>query len=409
MDRPIDNSLKKKKQKILFLATAIGSLLLIILTLIVYPANVITIEKHSLSIAEVNNKEFSEYIRVNGIIEPAVSVSIVSIENGRIENIYAEEGDILKKGDKIMTLRNEEINMSFTDEASSYAFLTNELNNQLIEVKQQEISDKQDLLNLDNDISEKKRKLDKTKILFEKGGISEDEYLTLNNSYETALKNRELKKEKMFLDAELRKNNRTRIELNMRIIKQQLENLNIKATADGQLSDFNVNLGETVNKGSSIGRINILDSYKVTSNIDEYYIDKIKINQTGLFEKNSNKYELRVSKIYSQVVNGQFKTEFEFTSGIPDNIKFGQNYNISLQLSQVGNAIQIPRGSFFQSTGGQWIYVLSKDERSASKRAIKIGRQNPLNYEITEGLIVGEKVIVSGYEPAKNKEKIKIK
>lgn len=409
MDRPIDNSKKKRKNAILISTAVLVVMISIALFLILFPAGTISVNKEKLTTSIVTNNDFREYIRINGNIETAVSISILALESGRIESIYVEEGDVLKKGEIILTLKNEEINMSFTDEASSYTFLTNELNNQLIEVKQQEITDKQDLLNLDNDISEKKRKLEKTEILFNKGGVSEDEYLTLKNSYETAIKNRELKKEKMVLDAELRKNKKVKIELEMKIIKQRLENLNIKAPADGQLSDFNLNLGEAVSKGSSIGKINILDNYKVTSNIDEYYIDKIKVNQTGIFENNNSKYELRVSKIYSQVVEGMFKTEFCFKSEIPQNIKSGQNYNISLQLGQEGKALQIPKGSFFQTTGGNWIYVLGKNKKTAEKRKIKIGRQNPLNYEIIEGLENGEEVIVSGYELTKNKEKIKIK
>jgi len=297
--------------------------------------------------------------------------------------------------------------MSFTDKASSYAFLTNELNNQLIAVKQQEISDKQELLAIDNDISEKKRKLEKTTRLFAKGGVSEEEYLSLKNSYETAVKNRELKEQKMALDSELRANKRAQIELNMKMIKQQLDNLNVKAPVDGQLANFDPEIGQSVSKGQSLGQINVLTSYKITANIDEHYIDRVKSGLEATFERQTEKYSLEVSKVYPQVNEGQFRLDLKFKSKLPQNIRSGQSYNISLQLGETEEAVQIARGGFFQSTGGQWVYVLSYDETFAVKRNIRIGKQNPQYYEVLEGLKPGEKIITSSYETFGDNDKIR--
>lgn len=407
MDKPItDNRLIKPKH----LRIAIPTLLVLSLILFVIfrnPESTYRTEKDKTTIEKVFKGAFQDFIRVNGSVEPISVVTLEALESGRIERIIIEEGTMVKKGDVILTLGNENLNMSFTDKASSYAFLTNELNNQLIAVKQQEISDKQELLTIDNDISEKKRKLEKTTRLYTKGGVSEEEYLSLKNSYETSVKNRVLKEQKMALDSELRANKRTQIELNMMMIKQQLDNLNVKAPVDGQLANFNPEIGQSVSKGQSLGQVNVLTSFKITASIDEFYIDRIKSGLEATFERQSVKYSLEVSKVYPQVNASQFRVDLKLTSALPENIRSGQNYNLSVQLGETEEAIQIARGGFFQSTGGQWIYVLSPDETYAVKRNIKLGKQNPQYYEVIEGLKPGEKVITSGYETFGNNDKIK--
>jgi len=379
---------------------------LILLVIFHNPISTYRTDKDKTTIEQVFKGPFQDFIRINGNVEPISIVSLEALESGRVEKILIEEGSMVKKGAVILTLRNENLNMSFTDKAASYAFLTNELNNQLIEVKQQEISDKQELLTLDNDTSEKQRKLEKTSRLFAKGGVSEEEYLSLKNSYETAVKNRELKEQKMALDAELRANKRTQIELNMKMIRQQLDNLNVKAPVDGQLADFIPEIGQSVSKGESLGKINVLTSFKITATIDEHYIDRVKSKLTATFENQSKQYNLEVSKVYPQVKKGQFRVDFKFKSNLPQNIRAGQSYTISLQLGETEEAVQIARGGFFQSTGGQWVYVLSSDEKFAVKRTIRIGKQNPQYYEVLEGLKPGEKIITSSYEIFGDNDKI---
>jgi len=262
---------------------------------------------------------------------------------------------------------------------------------------------------LDNDIIDKQRKYEKTSRLFAKGGVSEEEYLVLKNSYETAVKSRTLKQQKMVLDGELRNNKRSQIELKMLMVKQQLENLNVKAPVSGQLGTLDVEIGKSITKGQQIGKINVLTSYKISALIDEHYIDRIRKGLIADFERETDTFKLEVIKVYPQVNNGQFKVDFHFTSTLPENIRTGQSYNISLQLGETQQAVQVARGGFFQSTGGQWAFVLSPDESYAIKRNIKIGKQNPQNYEILEGLAPGEKIIASSYDNFGNNEKITLK
>ncbi len=409
MDKKIEDKrwIKPKHLKIILPAIA----LIIVVLLIVFRDTTSTfkVEKDKITIDKVFKGPFMDFIRVTGVVEPISIVSLEALEEGRVEKILIEEGSLVKKGDLILTLRNENLNMSFTDGKSSYAYLTNEMNNQLIEVKQQEIANKQELLALDNDIIDKQRKLDKTSRLYAKGGVSEEEYLVLKSSYETALKNRTLKQQKMVLDGQLRDNKRSQIELKMLMVKQQLENMNVKAPVSGQLGTLDVEIGKSITKGQQIGKINVLTSYKISALIDEHYIDRIRKGLTADFERETDTFRLEVIKVYPQVNNGQFKVDFRFTSVLPKNIRTGQSYNISLQLGETQQAVQVPRGGFFQSSGGQWVFVLSSDGSYALKRTIKIGKQNPQNYEVLEGLTPGEKIITSSYDIFGNNDKITFK
>lgn len=409
MDKTINDNRLIKPKHLRILIPVLLVLALVLFVIFRNPTSTYRTEKAKTTIEQVFKGPFKDYIRVTGNVEPISIVSLEALEAGRVEKLMVEDGSMVKQGEVILTLRNENLNMSFTDKASSYAFLTNELNNQLISVKQQEITDKQDLLTLDNDISEKKRKLEKTARLFAKEGVSEEEYLSLKNSYETAVKYRELKEKKMALDAEFRTNQRTQIELNMKMIKQQLDNLNVKAPVEGQLSNFSPEIGQSVSKGQSLGQINVLTSYKISANIDEHYIDRVKSGLAATFERQTEQFSLQVTKVYPQVVQGQFKVEFKFNSTLPKNIRSGQSYNISLQLGETEQAIQVARGGFFQSTGGQWVYVLSADGTHALKRNIRIGKQNPQYYEILEGLKPGEKIINSSYDTFGGNDKISFK
>jgi HlyD family secretion protein len=406
MDKEIiDNRrIKPKHLKIILPSVA----LLIVFLIIVFrdPTTVYKIEKDKITIDSVFKGPFLDFIHITGQVEPISIVSLEALEEGRVEKILIEEGNPVKKGDAILTLRNENLNMSFTDGKSSYAYLTNEMNNQLIEVKQQEIANKQELLNLDNDILDKQRKLEKTSRLYAKGGVSEEEYLVLKNSYETAVRNRALKLQKMQLDSELRNNKRNQIELKMKMVQQQLENLNVKSPVTGQLGTLDIEIGKSVVKGQPLGKINVLTSYKITALIDEHYIDRVRKDLQADIVRETDTFRLTVAKVYPQVNNGQFKVDLRFVSALPENIRAGQSYNISLQLGETEQAIQLPRGGFFQSTGGQWVFVLAPDESFAVKRNIRIGKQNPQNYEVLEGLRPGEKIITSNYDIFGNNEKI---
>ena len=199
------------------------------------------------------------------------------------------------------------------------------------------------------------------------------------------------------------------MEKNMELIYQRQDNLNVRAPVDGQLGFLNAELGQSVGPGYRIGQMNVLTSFKIRAEIDEHYIDRVRNGLNAYFERQADTFALVLRKVYPEVINGTFKVDLDFYSTMPENIRTGQSYHISLQLGETEQALQIARGGFFQSTGGQWVYVLSPDGQSALRRSIRIGKQNPRNYEVLEGLDPGEKVITSGYDAFGKNEKLVFK
>lgn len=186
------------------------------------------------------------------------------------------------------------------------------------------------------------------------------------------------------------------MEQNLTVVRQRLDKLNIQAPVDGQLGSLNIETGQLISRGERIGQIHVLDDYKISAEIDEHYIDRVRHNLSATFERQNISYELVLTRIYPEVRNGRFQVDFRFTGDKPENLRTGQTYRISLELGQSQESVLIPRGGFFQSTGGQWVFVLSGN--TAVKRNIRIGRQNPQYYEALEGLEPGEKVIISSYD-----------
>jgi HlyD family secretion protein len=234
---------------------------------------------------------------------------------------------------------------------------------------------------------------------------SKEEYLQAREDYEFAVNSRTLvmerqKQDSIYRGIQIRQMEESlhNMRENLLLVRQRIDNLNVKAPVDGQLGSLDVEIGQSVSAGSRMGQISVLSDYKIEALIDEHYIDKVKAGLSATFERQDKNFALRVRKVYPEVRDKQFKTDFIFAGLRPDNIRAGQTYYINLQLGQPTEAIMVPRGSFYQTTGGQWIFVVSKDGKTATRRNITIGRQNPLYYEVTAGLQPGEKVITSGYE-----------
>jgi HlyD family secretion protein len=196
---------------------------------------------------------------------------------------------------------------------------------------------------------------------------------------------------------------------NLRMVRERLENLNVKAPEDGQLGSLDVEIGQSINRGQRIGQLHILDNFKVVAEVDEHYIDRVKRDLAASFERQDKQFAIDVKKVYPEVRDGRFKVDLTFRSETPENLRTGQTYHIKLELGEPVNAILLPRGGFFQSTGGQWIFVVDPTGKFAVKRNIQIGRQNPLYYEVLEGLEPGENVITSGYEIFGTNDRIELK
>jgi HlyD family secretion protein len=413
MDRIIEDTrvIKPKHYKYI-----IGGVIFIgIVLLILFRSNTSTfrVEKDRLTIEPVFKGSFQDYIRIIGIVEPISTVYLDAVEGGMVEEILIEEGTMVNKGDVILRLSNTNLNLSILDSEAQLAEKANFLRETELNMQQQKLDLQRDLLKLDYDLMQKKRAYERNKLLFTDELISREEYLLSEEEYRMTLRMRELTIERQRQDSIYRKNQIEKISQNLRNMQKNLElvymrqeNLNIKAPISGQLGLLDAELGQSINMGQRIGQVNVLTSYKIKAQIDEHYIDRIRKDLTGFFERQTDTFQLRLSKVYPEVREGRFEVDFLFDGPLPQNIRTGQSYHISLQLGETQEAIQVPRGGFFQSTGGQWIFVVTDDEKSAYRRSIRIGKQNPHYYEVLEGLRPGEKVITSGYDLFGDNEKL---
>ena len=373
-------------------------------------------EKEKLTISTVEDGLFNDYITVIGNVEPITTIFLDAEEGGKVEEKLIEEGEMVKKGDVILKLRNNDLNLSIMNSESSMAYQTNELRNTQIQMEQQKIQNKQQLLQIDYEILRLTRNYEQQKALFKEELIAKEDFLKAEEDYLRAKKNRELIFMKLVQDSIFRENQKIQMDqnlgnmhLNLKVVQQRREDLNVKAPVDGQLGLLEAEIGESISKGQRIGQINILDNFKIKALIDEHYIDRVKRELPATLDRNGTNFSLKVRKVYPDVRNGQFEIDLVFNETTPDNIRTGQTYHIKLELGESGKAILIPRGGFFQSTGGQWVYVLNEEGTEATKRNIKIGKQNPQYYEVLEGLNAGEKVITSGYEMFGTNDRIVMK
>jgi len=371
------------------------------------------IQKDQLTIAEVTEGKFQEFIPVDGVLLPRNTVYIDAVQGGVVDEVYVEDGAILKKGDPILKLSNANMELSYMDQETRMYDAINNLANTLISIEQLKYTRQKEITDLRYQIDILKTDFDRKKSFFNDKLISAKEFEDAQRDYQHALKQLELtlKLKKLDSISGVRQSQQItssmeRMQLNLSLLKRNMDNMTIKSPGNGKLSSFNVEIGETKNAGEHLGQIDIPGGFKVRANIDERYISRISPGQEEEFDLGSESYQLVVHKIYTNVTNGSFQVDLIFNGKEPANIKRGQTLQLRIKFSGETNAITIRRGGFFQDTGGNWIYVVSPDESYAQKREIKIGRQNMYSYEVLAGLQPGEKVIVSSYESFGDKEKL---
>ena len=359
----------------------------------------------NISVSTVTLGQFNDYIRISGQVAPITTIQISPLEGGVVQEIVAEEGSRVKRGDVILILSNENLDMQILNSEADLAEKENILRNTMIQMEQQKLSVEQEKLQLQMDVRRNKRNYEALKSLYDDGLISKEEFLKAEEDYQLSASRLKLvenraKQDSLYRSVEITQMQESleNMRQNMMMIRKRKDNLTIKAPIDGELGLLDVVLGQSVAAGSKIGQINNLDSYKIEAQIDEHYIDRVTAGLDATFERQSERYQAQIRKVYPEVRDGKFKADFKFVGQQPENIRSGQTYYLNLQLGQPVEAILIPRGAFYQKTGGKWIYVVSADGSKAVRRDIRIGRQNPQYYEVIEGLEVGEKVITSSYD-----------
>ena len=316
-----------------------------------------------------------------------------------------EEGAHVKKGDVIVRLSNSDLDLQILDAEAQLAEKQNFLRNTQVTLEQDRLNNMGELLQLDMQVGRYKRAYEQQKRLYEEDLVAKEDYIKAWEDYDLAVRqyglvSQRLKQDSLsrtFQMAEL-ESNLASMRQNLKLVRARKDKLEIRSQIDGELGLLDVELGQNVASGQKIGQINDLSDFKIQASIDEHYIDRVHTGLPATFERQGASFDLSVRKVYPEVREGKFKTDFVFTGKRPENIRSGQTYYINLELGQSSESVLIPRGTFFQTTGGSWIYVLDSEGKRAYKRSIRIGRQNPQYYEVLEGLAPGEQVIVSGYE-----------
>ena len=410
----MDIQLEKKKgiQKKHLPYVGGGVLFLVLVGWIIFGdhASTLKVDARGISIGNVTKEQFNDFVRVDGQVQP-ITVVQLSPEEGGIVQEKVVEGAQVKKGDVIVRLSNSGLDLQILDAEAQLAEKQNFLRNTQVAMEQDKLNNQLEKAQLDVDIARSRRAYTQQKKLYDENLIAKEEFLKAKEDYELATKKYDLVVERLRQDSISRTIQMDEMETslanmrrNIQLVHERKEHLNVRSQINGELGLLDVVLGQNVSAGMKIGQINDLSDYKIEAMIDEHYIDRVKPGLGAAFDRQGTSFALAVRKVYPEVREGKFRTDFVFTGERPDNIRSGQTYYINLELGQPTESIIIPRGTFFQSTGGSWIFVLDKDGKKAYRRKIKIGRQNPQYYEVTEGLESGEKVIVSSYESYKDNE-----
>ncbi|MDP3461734.1 MAG: HlyD family efflux transporter periplasmic adaptor subunit [Bacteroidales bacterium] len=413
----MDRIIEKKKWTSTKIALIAGSaLFLVFLVYLIFlrdKSSKVYIDRDQLTIATVMQDKFQEFIPVDGVVLPKTTIYIDAIMGGNVQEVYVEDGAILKKGDKILKLVNTNLELSYMEQETRIFEAINNLQNTKIGLEQNKFLRQSEIVKVQQDIEKLRVGFERQCKLYSDSLISDQEFEDAERNYRFARKQLDINLQLQRLDSISAYSRNKQIDIsmsrlynNLDLLRESLGNLYVKAPADGKLSSFDIQVGQTASSGDHLGQIDVPDDYKLRANIDERYISRINIGQKAEFEFGGRIYLLNISKIFTDVTSGTFQVDMDFSEGYPPHIKRGQTIQLRLKFSGESDAVIVKRGGFFQQTGGNWIYVLDPTEAFATKRSIKINRQNTLHYEVTEGLQAGEKVIVSSYENLGNKDKI---
>lgn len=375
----------------------------------------LSVAKADIIISEVKRGEFKEYVRTNGRVMPIEVVHVSPEEGGIVLEKVVEEGSMVKKGDVIVRLSNSALDLQILNAEAELAEKQNLLRNTQVAMQQDLLSNMTELAQLDMDVKRKQRTYEQNERLYGKNLISRETYLQSKEDFELAQKKRTLVGDRLQQDSiyrsvqmEQMEDNLANMRKNVVLVHQRRDKLDVRSAIDGELGLLDVSLGQSIGAGFKIGQINDLSDFKIQAEMPEHYIDRVVVGQKATFVNDEKKYTLVVRKVYPEVRDGRFRTDFKFEGERPKQMRSGQTYYVNLELGEADESVYIPKGAFFQTTGGNWIFVLDKRGKIAYRRNIKVGRQNPNYYEVEEGLEAGERVVTSGYEAYAEYEKLEI-
>ncbi|EJW97942.1 RND family efflux transporter MFP subunit [gut metagenome] len=415
MDRMIEN-----KQRIWRKYGAYGGVGLVVLILFVgtfvgWNGTSVRVSASQLTVQTVTEGEFNDYIAFQGQVVPIQVVQISPEEGGIVVEKGVEEGAQVHPGEVIVRLSNSNLDLQILNAEAELAEKQNLLRNTQVAMQQDRLNNETELATLAMDVQRKQRAYRQKERLHREQLISREEYLQSREDYELAQRKHDLVQQRLAQDSTYRtlqmeqmEDNLQNMQRNVQLVRSRKDKLAICSPIEGQLGLLDVELGQSIGAGQKIGQLNDLTDFKIEASLSEHYIDRVRTGLQATLTRDGKRYALRVRKVLPEVREGLFRTELVFEGERPEQIRIGQTYHLSLQLGQPQPAILLPRGTFFQSTGGQWVFVLAQDGKAAYRRSIRIGRQNPKFYEVLEGLAPGEQVITSGYEAFREQEELKV-
>ena len=415
MDRQIEKkSFLRRYAWYIVAAAALAALLVWIV--LGTTANTMTIDATDITISDVTRGKFDDYVRLNGQVLPIQVVQISPEEGGIVREKVVEEGTRVRKGDVILRLSNSNLDLQILNAEAELAEKQNLLRNTQVAMQQDRLNNRTEQATLDTDCDRKRRAYEQNARLYKERLISKEVYLQSREDYKLARRKQSLISQRLKQDSLYRhvqmaqmEDNLDNMRKNVLLVRDRKNKLEVRSAIDGDLGLLDVELGQNIAAGQNIGQINDLSDFKVQAQIDEHYIDRVRPGLSASFSRGGKIYRLRVRKVYPEVRNGTFRTDFVFVGERPAQMRSGQTFYVELALGKSQQATLIPRGTFFQTTGGNWIFVLDKSGRKAYRRNISIARQNPQYYEVKDGLEPGERVITSGYEAFKDNEVLVIK
>lgn len=416
----MDKKIEKKNWPPKKIATVGGSALFVVIILYTFvfgdQSSKLNVEKERITISTVRQGPFQEFIPVTGNVTPIETFFLDVSEGGRVVEKYVEEGAFVKVGEPIIKLENPQLSLNIIYNEAQVFQQINNLRATRLSFEQNKLNLQRQLLDLNYTILDLKRNYEINKELFEKNLVSKTEFERTRDQYLYEVKKRDLTNENYIQDSLFRSAQIKSLELSvdqlqqsLQATKKQLENLTVRAPINGQLTALTGEIGESISAGQNLGQIDNIDSYKVEVFIDEHYITRVAPGQRGEFPLGGRNYSLVIKTVYPQVTNGRFKVDMHFDGEVPGNIRRGQTTHIKLELGESKEALLVDRGGFYQTTGGQWVFVLDESGNTASRRNIRLGNQNPQVFEVLEGLQPGDKVITSSYDNYGDIEKLVIK
>jgi len=416
----MDKKIEKKRwtwQRILLLVAVVGGLGLLINTVLKNAGTSrLNVQSERLMVDTVGRGNFQEFIPVTGVVQPLRTVFIDAVEGGKVEEKFVEDGAFVKPNQPILRLSNPDLMVNYLNQEASIISQINQIRNTSILMEQQSLNLREQAVDVDYQLDLNGKRLERNRELLKDKVIARVEYEEME-ALVTNLKNRKgllratIKKDSAYqeLQQQQMSSSLDLMQRNLTITRQSLEQLMVRAPIAGQLSGLTKELGASVARSENIGQIDDLSNFKVRVRIDEFYISRVFNEQEGSFTFAGKNYQLKIKKIYPQVLNGAFEADMVFVGAPPEGIKRGQSVSVKLELSAEEQAMLLQRGGFYQTTGGNWVYVIDPSSGNARKRTVRLGRQNPNFYEVLDGLQPGDVVIVSGYENFGDKDELVLK